>query len=351
MLFSDQVSLGSRLRSWWEHRVLFEPKDWIQVEVTTRCNAACFYCPRTCYIQQWHNRSMSMDTFERLVPALSKTALTYLQGWGEPLLHPDLATMIRLAKQAGCTVGTTTNGMLLDAAGCHRLMDAGLDILALSLAGTTATFNDRARAGTRFASLLEKLEMVRRIKEERQSATPAVHIAYMLLGSGLEDLQGLPRLMADYGVEQAVISVLDFEANDVLSREILAAESVQERGDLQAMFASLKHSAAELGVTIHTPYSDSAGSMERPCSENIAQALFVGADGSVAPCVYANLPVEQVVCLRQGRHLPYRRLTFGNVNDLMLPVIWRGKAYSQFRHDLVAGQPLPFCRHCPKRGR
>jgi hypothetical protein len=35
-------------------------------------------------------------------------------------------------------VGTTTNGMLLDVAGCHRLMDAGLDILAFSLAGTTS---------------------------------------------------------------------------------------------------------------------------------------------------------------------------------------------------------------------
>jgi MoaA/NifB/PqqE/SkfB family radical SAM enzyme len=351
MPFSDQASLWSGLRSWWEHRVLLEPKDWIQVEITSRCNAACFYCPRTCYKQQWHNRSMSMDTFRRLVPALSRTTLAYLQGWGEPLLHPDLATMIRLAKEAGCMVGTTTNGMLLDVAGCHRLMDAGLDILAFSLAGTTSECNDRARAGTRFEMVLEKLEMVRQVKEERQTTSPAVHIAYMLLGSGLGDLQGLPRLMADHGVEQAVVSVLDFEAKDVLAQEVLAAESAQEHGDLHTMFAGLKRSAADLGLTIHTPGFEAEESMNQPCSENIAQALFVGADGSVAPCVYANLPVEQEVCLRQGQHLPYRRLTFGNVNDLMLPVIWRGEAYSQFRHDLVAGRPAPFCRQCPKRGR
>jgi hypothetical protein len=59
--------------------------------------------------------------------------------------------------------------------------------------------------------VLEKLEMVRQVKEERQTTSPAVHIAYMLLGSGLGDLPGLPRLMADHGVEQAVVSVLDFE--------------------------------------------------------------------------------------------------------------------------------------------
>jgi hypothetical protein len=44
-------------------------------------------------------------------------------------------------------------------------------------------------------------------------------------------------------------------------------------------------------------------------------------------------------------------MTFGNVNDLMVPVLWRGEAYARFREDLVAGRPAPLCRHCPKRGR
>jgi hypothetical protein len=31
-----------------------------------------------------------------------------------------------------------------------------------------------------------------------------------------------------------------------------------------------------------------------------ARALFVAADGEISPCVYANLPVAQGVCVRQG---------------------------------------------------
>lgn len=290
-----------------------------------------------------------MDTFKRVVPALSKTTLAYLQGWGEPLLHPNLAAMVGLAKAAGCTVGTTTNGMLLDGADCHRLMDAGLDILAFSLAGTTPASNDTARRGTRFTQVLEKLDMVRRIKEERQTATPAVHIAYMLLGSGLGDLPALPRLMADHGVEQAVVSVLDFEPGTELSHEVLAPKTVQEQKDLEALLNSVKSSAADLGLTIHTPDFNPEEISDQPCSENSARALFVAADGEISPCVYANLPVDQGVCVRQGQSVSYRRMTFGNVNDLMVPVIWRGEAYARFREDLAAGRPAPLCRNCPKR--
>jgi MoaA/NifB/PqqE/SkfB family radical SAM enzyme len=241
--------------------------------------------------------------------------------------------------------------MLLDAAGCHRLMDAGLDILAFSLAGTTSACNDTARGGTRFTQVLEKLDMVRRIKEERQTSTPSVHIAYMLLGSGLGDLPALPRLMADHGVEQAVVSVLDFEPGIELSPEVLAPKSVQEQKDLEALLSRVKSSAADLGLTIHTPDFNPEESSGRPCAENSARALFVAADGEISPCVYANLPVAQGVCVRHGHSVPYQRMTFGNVNDLMVPVLWRGEAYARFREDLAADRPAPLCRYCPKRGR
>ncbi|SDB22287.1 Radical SAM superfamily enzyme, MoaA/NifB/PqqE/SkfB family [Desulfonatronum thiosulfatophilum] len=348
---AGQDSLVRKVRQWWEHKVLLDPKDWMQIEVTSKCNADCAYCPRTVYRDQWHDRFMSLETFRRLVPALRKTKLAYLQGWGEPFLHPEFPTMVRLAKEAGCTVGVTTNGMLLTEKRLIQVMDAGLDILAFSLTGTTPEHNDPARAGAPLVKVLERMDMVRRIKQGRGTSRPAVHIAYMLLRSGLDDLEGLPRLMADHGVEQAVISVLDFEPGVELSEEVLAPKDDRERQALEERFTRLREAAAHLGVIIHTPSFAPKGEDEPVCAENVQRALFVSADGEVSPCVYANVPVDHAEYARQGQPAPYSRVTFGNVNDEHLPVIWRNKQYDQFREGLEKNKPATICRNCPKRKR
>jgi MoaA/NifB/PqqE/SkfB family radical SAM enzyme len=342
--FSEAMS---RLNTWWEHGVLFEPKDWIQIEVTSRCNAHCIYCPRTVYHSHWHNRDLPLKTFQRIMPALPKAALTYLQGWGEPLLHPEFAAMVRMVKEAGSTVGTTTNGMLLNSGRVRDLIEAGLDILTFSLAGTSSACNDAARPGAPFDRVLEQIDRVRRIKAECNSSTPVIYIAYMLLRSGLADLPVLPQLMARYGVEQAVVSVLDFEPDAILAGEVLAPKTPSARQKLDALFAALQAAAAEAGVTIHIPRLETPSAPI--CTENVQHALVVSADGEVSPCVYANIPAAQTQYARSGQPAQYRRGTFGNINAQLLPVIWRNQSYQRFRESLEEGNPPAFCRTCPKR--
>jgi MoaA/NifB/PqqE/SkfB family radical SAM enzyme len=338
---------SDRLRTWWEYGVLFEPKDWIQIEVTSRCNARCIYCPRTVYRSHWQNRDLPLKTFQRIIPALPKAALTYLQGWGEPLLHPDFTAMVRMVKAAGSTVGTTTNGILLNNGRVRDLIKAGLDILTFSLAGTSSTRNNAARPGAPFNRVLEQIDRVRRIKVECDSSTPVVHIAYMLLRSGLADLPALPQLMARYGVEQAVVSVLDFEPDAALAGEVLAPKTEEARQKLDALFTALQVAALETGVTIHMPRLNTSSTTI--CTENVQHALVVSADGEVSPCVYANIPAALIRYARSGQPAPYRRITFGNVNSQLLPVIWRKESYQRFRASLEEGNSPAFCLTCPKR--
>jgi MoaA/NifB/PqqE/SkfB family radical SAM enzyme len=337
----------ARLRTWWEHRVLFEPKDWIQIQVTSRCNARCSYCPRTVYRSHWQNRDLPLKTFQQIMPALPKAALTYLQGWGEPLLHPDFTAMVRMVKATGGKVGTTTNGMLLNSGRVRDLIEAGLDILTFSLAGTSSACNNAARPGAPFDRVLEQIDLVRRVKAECNRSTPVIHIAYMLLRSGLADLPALPQFMARYGVEQAVVSILDFEPDAALAGEVLVPETPAARRKLDAIFAALQTAAEEVGVTIHTPRLETPSSPI--CTENVQHALVVSADGEVSPCVFANIPGTQTQYSRSGQPAPYRRVAFGNINDQLLPVIWRKESYQRFRESLEEGNPPAFCRTCPKR--
>ena len=338
------------LRAWWEHHILFESKQWVQVEVTSRCNAACIYCPRTVYRDAWRNRSLSLNLFERLVPAFHKVSLVYLQGWGEPLLHPHLPAMIQMAKAAGSRVGTTTNGMLLDTPLAEALVDAGLDVIAFSLAGTRAATNDRVRAGTHLDQVLKNMALLDRIKRQRGSATPHIHIAYMALASDLEELAALPALAkAACNVKQIVVSTLDFAPCQELAAEVLSADTQSRREKIELMFSDLKASGRAMGIEIHTPRRDTVETaMQAPCTENIQDALCISAAGDVSACMLTNIPVAQAHFWVHGRPLAYQRMTFGNVGDTLLPIIWRHPAYVSWRSAHGDGQIPDPCTACAK---
>ena len=336
------------LRAWWEHHVLFEAKDWIQVEVTSRCNAACIYCPRTVYRDSWRNRSLPLALYERLVPAFGKTGLVYLQGWGEPLLHPDLPAMVEMAKAAGSRVGTTTNGMLLDASLAKSLVKSGLDVITFSLASTTAASNDRIRAGTRMADVLEKIALLETVKRQCASSTPAVHIAYMLLASGMDEIQRLPGLLAHSHVAQVVVSVLDFEPCRSLAGEVVHLDTQARRAEVETVFTELRAAGRTVGLEIHTPRSEPIEGRDS-CSENIQRALVVSAAGEVSPCVLTNLPVAARHHYVESQNRPNRRLIFGNIRRTLLPAIWRHAEYVDWRAAHAAGEVAAPCAGCSKR--
>ena len=222
------------------------------MEVTTRCNAACVYCPRTAYRDAWRDRSLSPATFRRLLPALKKTRLVHLQGWGEPFLHPDFFTLTALAKEAGCRVSTTTNGMLLNAEKLRQVVASGLDLIAFSLTGLEER-NDRARPGTSFRQVLAAIQTLNRLKAAAGSATPQIHIAYLLLKSGLPDLEKLPQFLEGLGVQQAVISTLDFVPTRELAGETFPAGDPAAHAELQARLAAMAAAAGRVGVPVHYP--------------------------------------------------------------------------------------------------
>jgi MoaA/NifB/PqqE/SkfB family radical SAM enzyme len=327
---------------------LFTPRfDWVQVEVTTFCQAACKYCPHTVYGEHWTSRHLPLATFRRLLPILKRAGLVHLQGWGEPFLHPDFFAMVSLARQAGCQVGTTTNGMLLDADGLRRLVDLEMAVVAFSLAGVGEN-NDAVRRGTSFAEVLKKIETLGEIKARKGASLPKVHVAYMLLSSALDDLALLPQALEGLGVSQVVVSTLNFVASPSLARESFTFATKEEYQEAAAELDEVADRARRRGLEIHGQLTRSG---DRPhfCLENITRALCLAADGAVAPCVFLNLPVEAETYMgREGEDL-YRRFCFGVVeSDQSLLKIWRNPDYRQFRRVWAKGNTPPACHGCLK---
>ena len=315
------------------------------MEVTTCCNAACLYCPRTVYQDRWPNRHLSLEGFRKLLPAFPQTGLVYLQGWGEPFLNPDFFTMAALAKDAGCRVGTTTNGMLLDIPKVEQLVELDLEVVALSLAGTDEK-NDHFRQGTSLDRVLAALKTFQKVKERQGRVKPEIHLAYMLLSSGWPDLESLPLLLEGLGVSQVVISTLDFVSAQGLADEAIRPRDPAEYEEMEARLQAVAAEGEVRGLKIHH-HLHHPGRRRRSCPENPGRGLVVAADGGVSPCVFANLP-PGTTYVAGGRELPYQPLGFGNINALPLEGIWNSKEYTVFRSVLTSGKIPVTCRHCLK---
>jgi MoaA/NifB/PqqE/SkfB family radical SAM enzyme len=326
---------------------LFQPKwDWIQVEVTTHCNAACIYCPRTVFKESWQDQHFSLETFKKIKHALPRTDLVYLQGWGEPFLNPEFFEIAAFAKQAGCKVGTTTNAMLLNEERIKKVVETGIDILAVSLAGTGEN-NDLIRKGTSLRKVLKAIETLSREKGRQGKTTPAIHVAYMLFRSGIGELGALPALLEGRGVSQVVISTLDFVPTEELRKEAIAPATRKEYEEMSARLDQLIEPACRRGLGIHY-HLISPEKRREVCTENVRRALCVSSDGSVTPCVYANLRVSGMYYDLQGKEVNYQRMVFGNIHEKDVKHIWKEKSYKDFRRSFCKGELAFMCQKCPK---
>ncbi len=319
--------------------------DWIQLELTSRCNAACTYCPRTVYRSNWENRDLSLDIFERLLPVLAKTKMVHLQGWGEPLLHKQFFEIVASVKKAGCKVGTTTNGMMFDRPAISRLVESGIDHVAFSLTGIGKE-NNRVREGTDFSRILQAIADLVAEKKAHQTKKPIINVAYLLLRSHLPDIGKIVPVLAGIGIQHVIISTLDFVPNKKLREDCLVPKDESEYQELKSLLDQLVGDGERAGLRIHY-HLVSPAKGNRICMENAERALFVSADGAVSPCVFANIPASGTFHVAGGHESVYRRFTFGNVADESIPVMWWSKPYTAFR-DSFDSTLHDLCERCPK---
>src|SRR3954468_2749594 len=95
-----------------------------------RCNLSCAYCNE----YDDFSKPVSVETMYRRIDRLAElgTTIVTISG-GEPLLHPELDLIIARIRKHGIIAGMITNGYLLTAERIHRLNDAGLDHLQISI--------------------------------------------------------------------------------------------------------------------------------------------------------------------------------------------------------------------------
>jgi MoaA/NifB/PqqE/SkfB family radical SAM enzyme len=312
--------------------------DWIQVEITTKCNAQCIYCPHL-YFKE--TRDMPMKIFYGIASCLSNTNLVYLQGWGEPLLNDNLFRMIEFCKMKDKLVGFTTNGQLLEEKIIVELIDLKLDILCVSLAGTTSPTHNRLRKGNDFDQIISNLNLLRELKKQKNASKPNLHIAYLMLESNFEEMRNIILLVQKLGAKQVIASNLTLITGKKLFAEALF-NNKQNYDYYSSVLEQIKKEALKKDIIFfyHNPIPSPFLS-ELNCSENICNALVIDVDGNVSPCVFTMPSLNKNLIINdnkipshyfQNQVFPLKEKRFGNIESESLFEIWNKKSYSAFRN-------------------
>ena len=102
-----------------------------EIEITNFCNLECNYC---CQSSLSVNKGfLSPRTLDACLNHLVGGQNLCIHGHGEPLLHKDIVTIVKILSSQNINVEMSTNGILLDEKMIENLLSAKLGHLVLSL--------------------------------------------------------------------------------------------------------------------------------------------------------------------------------------------------------------------------
>lgn len=147
----------------------------IILDITNVCNLRCVHCPHAEMQARSDFKPMHFrwEHFTKIVDELQdhhQPCLIRFVGDGEPLLHPRLLDMVDYAKERSRgIVNLTTNGTVLAPDKIDRLLDAGIDIIDVSIDALTKPVYSRVRRGGSFERVMLNIFHLLAAREKRSS--------------------------------------------------------------------------------------------------------------------------------------------------------------------------------------
>jgi radical SAM protein with 4Fe4S-binding SPASM domain len=285
-----------------------------------------------CQRSYWTRPSidMSLDLFKQIIEQIPSLTSMKLQGIGEPLLNPNFFEMISHAKRAGLYVWSYTNATLLHLHDfAARLTHSGLDLLRISLDGTTMQSYEQIRIGANWNSVLNNIRL---LVQAREATKSSLKIELWMVGmtSNIHQTSDLVKLGARLRVDAVRIQMLANTysynpevGNRLVNIQIGKAPSVADH------LSAAQTLASQLGITFEAERGKQS-SLENKCTWPFTRT-FISAEGLVVPC---------------GTIADPRIVNFGSITEESFYEIWVSDEYEAFRNQHIAYEIPDCCRTC-----
>lgn len=134
---ADPLRYGRHSKQLPSHLLQFsaDKKPVVVWNVTRRCNLRCVHCYSHSEDRDYGGE-LSLDEGKALIDDLAAFGSpVMLFSGGEPLIRPDILTLIRYATEKGMRAVVSTNGTLITRALAEKLKEIGLSYVGISLDG------------------------------------------------------------------------------------------------------------------------------------------------------------------------------------------------------------------------
>jgi MoaA/NifB/PqqE/SkfB family radical SAM enzyme len=287
----------------------------------------------------------------------------FFGGLGEPLFHPNIVEMIAQVKSLGATAELITNGTLLTKNLSKQLIEAGLDMLWVSLDGATSESYADVRLG---AVLPEVLSNLRDFCDARggpyhyffpdASVRPQIGIVFVAMKRNIADLPSVIHLGSRVGATQFLVTnVLPYTPD--MCKEVLYSRALS---DLACIPSSYRRELPRIdidkdtteplfwtirsGHTLTLAGADLAEGKDR-CPFINKGATALAWDGSLTPC----LPLlHNHTSFMNDQERFSKRHVIGNVLERDLKDMWNDREYRTLRDRVQRFDfsPCTFCGGC-----
>jgi len=314
---SRSLTILEALSKWGS--VVPDMPSWVQIETTNRCNFNCEMCPRT--VLNLPETDMDMKTFRFILDRLflKPGSLITLFGLGEPLIHPELFSMVGEVHEKGLKAGFTTNGVLLRKETQKKIIASRLDYLRISI-------DDDGFGHTDSVLHMASEKVIQRTRElldlRNDTTKPEVLWNVVASAASAPSISGLISRAAESGVDGVNI------INLVPRFSTLTPLPEDRRSSL---FKEWHHAGKHHGVRVLSTFGDRFGISRFfydrgvVCPQLLNYA-YVTMDAQVSPCC----------------HLP--RVLLGDLRDNTLAEIWHNEAFRRFRKTYRMSSTCKNCR-------
>ncbi|MBN1362426.1 MAG: radical SAM protein [Sedimentisphaerales bacterium] len=316
---------------------------YVQFEVTTHCNLACYMCVRSEVIK--HPRHLAYEDFRQTLDRIGAPKLT-LSGAGEPLLNPDLAKMIAHARSRGISVMIPTNGTLLrQPALAQAMVDSGLNVLKISLDAATPQTYRAIRRHDCFEQVVEGIERLDRLKQDAGRRFPDLRFDVVILKENYREIPEIIRLAARLGIHMVFFRAVQTKG--------IGAERERTIGkDLD--FDEL-YRCVQQGIKVATELAVRTNLKDVARNFRIYQSIYIRQDAAMSRHVCL-LPWLQCFVSVKGEVSPCcatytnESLSAGNVFTDDFEAVWNGPKMREIRRQFRSRRnPLAVCRDCIPR--